>query len=164
MKKLLTLFFVLAIAAVSLPADPVEGYWISVDDKTDKVTAGWHIYEAAGVLYGRIASIAGFPQDSPAVLCKASYPGFPLPGRVNEMPVVGTPWIFGLHRDREGQWSGGKIVDPNNGNIYACRIIFHPAGERRYREDTLEMRGSIGPIGRSQYWRKSDEAAASGLR
>jgi uncharacterized protein (DUF2147 family) len=164
MKKLLTILSVLAISVASLSADPVEGYWISVDDKTGNITAGWHIYAEAGVLDGRIASIAGFPQETPAMMCKASYPGFPLPGKVNEMPVVGTPWIFGLHRDREGQWSGGKIIDPNNGNIYTCRIVFHAAGERRYQEDTLEMRGSFGPIGRSQYWRKSDEATVSGLR
>jgi uncharacterized protein (DUF2147 family) len=164
MKKLLTVFCILAISAVFLPADPVEGYWISIDDKTGEATAGWRIYEEADVLYGRIVSIAGFPQDSPAAPCKVSYPGFPLPGKVNEMPVVGTPWIFGLRRDREGQWGGGKIIDPNNGKIYNCRIIFHPAGERRYKEDTLEVRGSIGPLGRSQYWQKSNKAAASSLR
>jgi hypothetical protein len=96
MKKLLTAFCVLAISAVSFSADSVEGYWISIDDKTGKATAGWCIYEEVGILYGRIVSIVGFPQDSPAAFCRASYPGFPLPGKVNERPVVGTPWIFGL--------------------------------------------------------------------
>jgi uncharacterized protein (DUF2147 family) len=164
MKRLLTAFCVFLTAAALAPADPVEGYWISVDDKTGKTTASWQVYEEGGLLFGRIVSVAGFPQDVPAALCRESYPGFPLPGKVNEMPVVGTPWIFGLRREREGYWNGGKIIDPNDGKIYNCRIVFHPADGRRYREDTLEMRGLIGPFGRSQYWLRSDETEAAGLR
>jgi hypothetical protein len=72
MKKLLTLCCILAISAAFLPADPVEGCWISMDDKTGEATAGWRIYEEAGLLYGRVLSIAGFPQDSPAALCRES--------------------------------------------------------------------------------------------
>jgi uncharacterized protein (DUF2147 family) len=163
MKRLFAAFCVFAAAALA-QADPVEGYWISVDDKTGETTASWQVYEEGGLLFGRIVSVAGFPQDVPAALCRESYPGFPLPGRVNEMPVVGTPWIFGLRREREGYWSGGKIIDPNDGKIYSCRIVFHPADGRRYRADTLEMRGLIGPFGRSQYWLRSNETEASALR
>ena len=148
--------------AVSLFADPAEGYWISVDDKTGRVTAGWQVYAEAGVLYGRILSIADFPQDTPALLCRESYPDFPLPGKVNEMPVVGTIWLYGLEKEREGRWGGGRIVDPNNGNIYGCRVTFHAAGGR-YRTDTLEVRGTIGPFGASQLWRKSSREEASTL-
>jgi uncharacterized protein (DUF2147 family) len=163
MKKWAVLLCICALGAAA-GADPVEGYWISVDDKTREDTAGWHIYAENGVLYGRIVSVAGFPQDARAIACKASYPDFPLPGSVNEMPVVGSPWIYALRQDREGQWSGGRIIDPNDGKIYGCRIVFHPAGGRRNPVDTLEMRGLIGPFGRSQYWRKSTEAEASALR
>ena len=35
---------------------------------------------------------------------------------------------------------------------------------KKYKVDTLEMRGSIGPFGRSQYWKKSTQADASALR
>ncbi|MDR2516709.1 MAG: DUF2147 domain-containing protein [Spirochaetaceae bacterium] len=147
---------------VSLFADPAEGYWISVDDKTGRVTAGWHVYEEAGVLYGRILSIADFPQDTPALSCKESYPDFPLPGKVNEMRVVGTIWLYGLEKEREGRWSGGRLVDPNNGNLYGCRVTFHAAGGR-YRTDTLEVRGTVGPFGASQFWRKSSREEASAL-
>jgi uncharacterized protein (DUF2147 family) len=146
-------------------ADPAEGFWISVDEKTGKVTAGWEIYQEGGRLYGRILSVAGFPQDLKADKCKESYRGFPLAGKVNRMPVVGTPWIFGLSVDRPGQWSGGSIVDPNDGNMYRCKISFHPADGNRYKADTLEMRGEIGlGIGRSQFWRRSGREEAAGLR
>jgi uncharacterized protein (DUF2147 family) len=146
-------------------ADPVEGFWISVDDKTNKATAGWEIYQQGGKLYGRILSIAGFPQEAPAVTCKESYPGFPAAGKVNEMRVVGTSWIFGLTPDKAGQWSGGNVIDPNDGKMYKCKITFRPADGKRYPIDTLEMRGEIGlGIGRSQFWRRSTRTEAGGLR
>jgi uncharacterized protein (DUF2147 family) len=156
-------FFLAGTAA--LFADPVEGFWISVDDKTGNPTAGWEIYQEGGKLYGDVRSIIGFPQDSLAVLCKESYRGFPRPGKVNEMPVIGTPWIFGLSPDRAGQWSGGSVIDPQSGNMYRCRIIYHQADGNRYKTDTLEMRGEIGlGIGRSQFWRKSTRQEVESLR
>jgi uncharacterized protein (DUF2147 family) len=167
MKKtvFLLMLFRLGAGLCFAEADPVEGYWTSVDDKTGKVTAGWEIYQEGGTVYGKILSVAGFPQDALTLLCKASYAGFPLAGRVNQMRVVGTPWIFGLRRNREGEWSGGNVINPEDGNMYRCKITFHRADGRRYTVDTLEMRGEIGlGIGRSQFWRKSTREEAAGLR
>jgi uncharacterized protein (DUF2147 family) len=165
MKKFITAGIILAVTAGVCFADPVEGFWISVDDKTNKATAGWEIYQQGGRLFGRILSIAGFPQEELARACKESYQGFPVPGKVNQMRVVGTSWIFGLAMDKAGQWSGGNVIDPNDGKMYKCKITFRPADGKRYPADTLEMRGEIGlGIGRSQFWRRSTKAEAGGLR
>ena len=163
MKKTV-LFIVLLTAAFFCFADSVEGFWLSVDDNTNQVTAGWHIYQEGGRLYGKILSLANEPIGTIAARCRESYRNFPVSGRVNTMLVAGTPWIFGLTREREGQWSGGYVINPEDGGMYSCRITFHPADGRRYMVDTLEMRGEIGlGIGRSQFWRITDEAAASSL-
>ena len=167
MKKIIPLFFVfLFISASAFAADPVEGYWVSWDEKTGKATAGWEIYLVGDKLFGRILSVAGFPQDVKASNCKESYKGFNVPGKVNEMTVVGTPWIFDLTNDKQGVWSGGSIIDPDGGSMYKCKITFHLAGSgRRYTVDTLEMRGEIGlGIGRSQYWQRGTRQEASSLR
>jgi len=160
-----TVFFIVFIAvAVFCFGDSVEGFWLSIDEKTEQVTAGWQIYQEGGRLYGKILSTATEPRGVIADRCRESYRGFPVAGRVNTMPVVGTPWIYGLTRQREGVWSGGNVVNPEDGGLYNCRITFHAADGRRYTVDTLEMRGEIGlGIGRSQYWRKTDEATASNL-
>jgi uncharacterized protein (DUF2147 family) len=163
MKKFMVLY--LTLAAGLCFADPVEGFWISWDEKTNKATAGWEVYQQGGKLYGKILSIAGFPQDERARACKASYQGFPIAGKVNEMRVVGTPWIFSLTMNRSGHWSGGSIIDPNDGKMYKCKMTFRQADGKRYRTDTLEMRGEIGlGIGRSQFWRKSTREEAGALR
>jgi uncharacterized protein (DUF2147 family) len=171
MKKITALFicFTLAVVFCFAQVEPVTGFWLSVDDNTNKVTAGWQIYIENGVLYGKILSLADEPRGTIATECRESYRNFPIPGRVNTMPVAGTPWIYGLTKQRNGEWSGGRIINPEDGRDYNCKIIFHPAGSRinrttTFNVDILEMRGEIGfGIGRSQFWRRTDEATASNL-
>jgi len=160
MKKiaLFTSIFLFA-AGFCFAADPAEGFWLSVDEKSGKVTAGWEIYADGDTLCGKILSVADYPQDAKAMKCKDSYRGFSLPGKVSEMPVVGTPWIFGLKKEKPGVWIGGQVIDPETGGMYKCRITYHS------KNDTLEMRGEIGlGIGRSQFWRKSSREEAAALR
>jgi len=164
MKKLF-LALIMVLIGFALAADPVEGFWLSIDEKSGEVTAGWEIYQKDGVLYGQILSTAGKPRDTIAERCRESYAGFPVAGKVNEMTVVNTPWIYGLKRNKPGEWSGGTIIDPSNGSHYRCKIAFHAADGTRYKVDTLEMRGEIGfGIGRSQFWQKSNRAAAAGVK
>ena len=165
MKRVIVMLIALVIVTgFCFAADPVEGFWLSVDEKTGEVTAGWHIYQERGVLYGRILSFSDKSGGDIAVECRESYPNFPVPGRVNRMPIAGTPWIYGLTINRPGEWSGGTVVNPEDGKHYRCRIIFRPADGRRFAVDTLEMRGEIGfGIGRSQFWIRSDQQAASSL-
>ncbi|GHV83673.1 hypothetical protein AGMMS50212_10130 [Spirochaetia bacterium] len=64
MKKIIALIIVALLAAgVCFAADPVEGYWISYDEKTNQPTAGWQIYNENGFLYGKIVSVYGKPQN-----------------------------------------------------------------------------------------------------
>ena len=169
MKKLFSFIIFFYFAAVCYSQnEPVTGYWLSVDDNTNRVTAGWQIYIENNMLYGKILSMADFPAGVIAERCKESYNGFPIPGKVNTMPVIGTPWIYGLAKQRNGEWRGGRIINPEDGRDYNCRIIFHAAGSRSggrtFQTDTLEMRGEIGlGIGRSQYWQRSDQQTAGGL-
>jgi uncharacterized protein (DUF2147 family) len=162
-KKLVILLLALLIAAGTTAAtDPVEGFWLSYDEKTGKATAGWQIYQSNNKLYGKILSKAD-KTNTKAVKCKSSYPGFPVAGNVSEMPIIGTPWIFGLTKEKDGYWRGGSIIDPGEGKIYKCKITYHAAGGK-YKKDTLEMRGEIGlGIGRSQLWLKATEAGAKSL-
>ena len=165
MNKNIILFLMFSvIAGFCFAADPVEGFWLSVDEKTGKVTAGWHIYVEGGKAFGKVLSMADHPKTALADKCKDSYSGFPAPGKVSQMTVVGTPWIFGLSPDKPGEWSGGHVVNPEDGHIYKCKIIYRKADGKKFKADVLEMRGEIGlGLGRSQYWEKTDERTASSL-
>lgn len=155
--------FVCVLAAIALmgaySADPAEGLWKSIDEKTGEMTAFWRIYERDARLYGEIITVPKQSDDTIAADCKASYKDFPVKGDVNKMTVVNTPFIFGLTKKASGEWAGGNIIDPKDGKIYKCKIRRHAPDGKDYKEETLEMRGEIGlGIGRSQYWKRTDLA------
>jgi len=158
-KSILFVFVAMMVATVAFAADPVEGLWKSVDDETGEATAFWRIYDKGGVLYGEILKIVGKDDSTIATAAKPSYKNFPVKGEVNKMRVVGTPWIYGLKKNKPGEWSGGNIVDPKKGDFYQCKITFRKADGKKFLKDSLEMRGEIGlGIGKSQIWQKATEA------
>jgi uncharacterized protein (DUF2147 family) len=171
MKKLFAAVFIAACAgfpfaqevSASLP-DPVEGFWLGVNGR-GVVESGWEVYQSGGFLCGRMLSALGVTASRIAARCRESYAGFPVQGKVNELPVLGTPWIFGLQREETGRWNNGFVIDPSSGKIYKCRMTYHSADGKRYKTETLEMRGEIGlGIGGSQNWRRATREEAGALR
>jgi uncharacterized protein (DUF2147 family) len=163
-KEIALILMVSAITGFCFAADQAEGYWLSIDEKTGNTTAGWQVYQQGGKLFGKILSMSEYPKTATADRCRESYAGFPVAGKVNQMTVAGTPWIYGLSMDKPGEWSGGSIVNPEDGKLYKCKIIFRTADGKKYKTDVLEMRGEIGlGIGRSQFWQRTDESTAGSL-
>jgi len=163
MKKIILLLTSLVLLSTALfAADPAVGLWKSIDDKSGKVTAIWRVYEENGKLFGTIAATTDNPQDVIASACKAAYKNFPISGDVNKMKTVGTPWIFNMEKESEGNWKGGNIIDPSNGKMYGCVIKYLKAGEKNKKytakEATLAMAGTVGPIQVFQYWIPATEA------
>lgn len=158
MKKLIVLLASLALfCGFGFCQDPAVGFWKSIDEKTNEATALWKIYEEGGKLYGKIIEAPKADGNTLADKCKESYKGFPVEGKVNKMKLLGTPFIFGLSKISDGKWEKGSIIDPNDGKMYACSITIHEADGGKFKETTLEMRGSLGPFGRSQFWKKSGQ-------
>ena len=46
------------------------------------------------------------------------------------------------------RWTGGQIVDPDNGKTYRCEIVVEDSGNK------LKVRGYVGfsLFGRTEYW------------
>ena len=166
MKKIIAVLAGLVLfGTLCFAADPAEGYWLSVDEKTKEETAGWQIWQEGGKLYGKILSVAGKPQDEKATGGKGkSYDNFMKGTDVGTLSTVGTTWIWDLKSQGDGKWADGHIIDPGDGKRYKCRITFHKEDGKKYKYDTLEMRGEVGPFGRSQFWKSASESEAAGLR
>ncbi len=129
--------------AFSLPAaaqmDPV-GHWQTVDEKTQQPRSQVHITESGGVLTGRLEKLLrkDIRQDAVCTECSDDRKGAPL---------LGLEIIRGAKKaDTKEVWEGGKILDPENGKIYTLRMTPTDGGQK------LEVRGSIGPFGRTQTW------------
>ena len=153
------------LASLCVFADPAEGFWISVDENSGKETAGWQIFQENGVLCGKILSVAEQAQDVKAFSATGkSYSNFYDGVDIGTLFVVGTKWIWDLKNSSSGKWSGGFVIDPQNGKRYKCEITFRKADGKKFVVDTLEMRGKVGPFGRSQFWKKASQEDASSLK
>ena len=116
------------------------GTWRSIDDDTKQPKAQIVISDSAGVLSGRIEQLLRPGVDPKAVCdrCTDDRKG---------QPLVGLEIIRGAKK-AEGKtvWEDGRILDPENGSTYGLRLTPIDGGQK------LEVRGSIGPFGRTQTW------------
>lgn len=141
MQKALAAIIFVAISVPAWAQMTPEGLWRNIDDKSGEAKAEIRIQgNSAGVLTGvlekRLAKDAK-PDD----LCKECSDE-----RKNQ-PILGLEIIRGAQK-AEGKdvWEGGKILDPENGRNYTLRLTPIEGGKK------LEVRGSLGPFGRTQTW------------
>jgi uncharacterized protein (DUF2147 family) len=129
-----------AAAFWNLQAQPVTpvGRWRTVDDKTGKPKAIVVIYEESGLLFGRVEATLDPNAKKICDRCKDE--------RKNQA-IVGMVILRRLSAHGE-EYSGGDILDPNNGSIYRCKLRLQDSGRQ------LSVRGFIGfsLLGRSQVW------------
>jgi len=121
------------------------GLWRSIDDKTGKERSLIRIVESGGTLEGKVEKIFDQPGDDPAHLCKKCE------GDRKDKPVIGMTILWGLKQQGD-TYSGGEILDPNNGKIYRSKLQVLDGGKK------LEVRGYIGVslFGRSQTWLREE--------
>ncbi|MFO0120804.1 MAG: DUF2147 domain-containing protein [Burkholderiales bacterium] len=144
-----TLGWVLAMAAALSPAQaqgqaqaqasPV-GLWRTMDESSGQAKALVRIEERNGTLVGRIERLLVDPESATCQACT---------GELKGKPVIGLTILNGLRREGE-LWSGGEVLDPNNGKFYKAQVRLAQAGEQ------LQVRGYVGvpSLGRTQTWRR----------
>jgi uncharacterized protein (DUF2147 family) len=119
------------------------GLWKTFDDKTGNARAIVRIYEKDGKLFGRIER--SFTEGAETRVC-----GLCTDERKNQ-PIIGLIIIRNI-KSMDGEYTGGDILDPENGSVYRCKIRLDQDGTR------LVVRGYIGIslLGRTQIWQRQN--------
>lgn len=114
------------------------GRWKTTDDKTGKPKAIVQVYLEKGKLYGKIETTLDPNAKKVCDKCKDERKG---------QPIIGMVIMRGLVMKGE-EYSGGEILDPDNGSVYRCKMRLQENGGK------LSVRGFIGfsLLGRSQMW------------
>jgi uncharacterized protein (DUF2147 family) len=119
----------------------IVGKWKTIDDETNQAKSIVEIWKSSdGMYYGKIMKL--FDETKKDNVCDKCDPKDPR----YKQKIVGLKIIMGMKKTAENEWSGGNILDPNNGKVYKCKL---------YREGkNLMVRGFIGVsvIGRTQTW------------
>lgn len=116
------------------------GNWQTSDEKTKEIKSEVEIIETAGVLSGKVTKLLrkDAKQDAVCDECTDERKG---------KPMLGLEIIRGAKKaEGKGVWEDGKILDPENGKSYTLKLTPIEDGKK------LEVRGSIGPFGRTQTW------------
>lgn len=66
-----------------------------------------------------------------------------------DKPIKGLLMIYDMEKDGN-RWSNGKILDPDDGKIYKCRITPIEDGKK------LEVRGSVAIFSKTQTWTRAE--------
>ena len=140
MKSTLTAILFAASTVPALAQMTPVGTWHTVDEKTGEIKSQIVVSEAGGVVSGKIDKLLrkDAKQDAVCDECSDDRKG---------KPLLGLEIIRGAKKAADKNvWEDGKILDPENGKNYTLRLTPIEGGKK------LEVRGSIGPFGRTQTW------------
>ncbi|MBB3696366.1 DUF2147 domain-containing protein [Flammeovirga yaeyamensis] len=113
----------------------VFGIWKTIDDETNEAKAYVEIYkEADNTMSGKIIKLLKDPEDTTCDKC---------PGNKKDQKVMGMQIIWGMEKNGD-QWTDGKVLKPENGKIYSCKVWVE--------EGKLQVRGYLGFIYKTQTW------------
>jgi uncharacterized protein (DUF2147 family) len=117
------------------------GRWRTVDDKNGQMKSIVLIEEVNGELRGKVDKIFSPPAREPDPICERC------PGDKKNKKVLGMEIMWGLKKNGN-EYTGGRVMDPEDGKIYKCKLRLVDGGKK------LELRGYIGfsLIGRTQTW------------
>lgn len=139
MKTLLTCFsFWLAAGAFG---QGILGEWKTIDDKTNTERSVVEITKRGDKYYGKITKIylrPGESENDVCTLCDEDDPRF-------EQPIKGMEILRDLVKDGT-EYSDGDILDPENGNVYTCKVWLE--------NGDLKVRGYWGVFFRTQTWKR----------
>ncbi len=144
MRTRILLLIALGLTLISAHAAATEnpvGLWRTIDDKSGKEKSLVRVSESNGQLQITVEKLFREPGEEPNPLCDKC------PGEKKNKLVIGMQIGSGLKKDGD-VWSGGEILDPQNGKTYKCKVWLEDKGKK------LHVRGFIvmALLGRTQVW------------
>jgi uncharacterized protein (DUF2147 family) len=134
----------LASGAIAQTAGPV-GLWKTIDDASGKPKALIRISASNNELSGKIEKLFRPANEEQHPVCTKC------DGAKKDQPLIGMTILEGLKPDGAG-YSGGTILDPDNGKVYQSKATLTDDGKQ------LKLRGYIGVplLGRTQTWLREE--------
>ncbi|MGZ3158588.1 MAG: DUF2147 domain-containing protein [Burkholderiaceae bacterium] len=141
LRKIITFVILCVSGAAYCQALSPVGLWKTLSDKQGEAESLVRIIEVNGEYQGKIETIFSPPAPSANPLCDQCK------GELKNKPIVGMKIMTGLRRSGD-EYTGGTILDPDEGETYKCTLRLIDGGAK------LEVRGYIGIslFGRTQTW------------
>jgi len=152
-KSILPLLFLFTLslsAQVSIDGKDCLGTWKTIDDETGITKSTVRVFKKGNVYYGRVLEI--LDPDALTDSGKDRYEDITCEecpsDRGKDQPIMGLEIIWEMEKGAD-KWSGGKIMDPENGKIYTCTMWLDDTDQKG---NTLKVRGWLAFFFRTQTW------------
>jgi len=147
--KVLTAIILVLLSSAVMAQSP-KGKWMTYDEVTGTPLSIVEIkYDNKfNCWFGQVDSVLLQAHQGTDPICSNCK------GKQSGAKVIGIEFLNGFKKDGE-EWTGGKILDPANGEVYDSGIWLDSEG-------TLKVRGFGGPLGlfyRTQTWKKKDNSS-----
>lgn len=141
---ILGMLTIAAAFAASVNYSTPIGQWFQIDDVTGKPHSIIKIYQEHDRLYGKI--VKGIPRKGEILKERCEL----CPGALHNKLMIGLVILTDFVQVGDGIWGNGKILDPDNGKIYQCKLTLDDQGRK------LRVRGFVGIslLGRTQVWQR----------
>jgi len=134
-----TLVLMTLILSMTLSYGQITGNWKTFDEDTGDAKSIIYIYEATnGTFYGKIKEL--LREEAKGKMCTECT------GSNKDKPIKGLIMILGMEKVGD-EYKNGKILDPENGKVYSCKMWLDSNGD-------LQVRGYVGIFYRTQTWKK----------
>lgn len=138
MKKLVLVLTLVALA-IGVDAQSIVGKWKTIDDESGKPRSVVEIYEKEGKYFGKIIKLFRESGEDPDPVCEECE------DHRSGQKVIGMEIITDMKYDKgDDQYRKGEILDPENGNIYDCKLWIE--------DGNLKVRGYLLFFYRTQTW------------
>ncbi len=139
MKKAILYTAMLAIFASAF-SQSIVGEWKTIDDESGKPRSIVEIYEKEGKYFGKIQKLFREPGEDPDPVCDECE------DHRKGKKIIGMEIISDMKfNKKDNEYHKGEIMDPENGNVYDCKLWVDDDGK-------LKVRGYLLFFYRTQTW------------
>lgn len=154
-RNAITMSVILVLSFSCGMSQSLSGKWMTYNEQTGSPLSVIEIEQTGKSIEGRVAQILLEPFQGEDPICSKCT------GERKDKKVVGMNFLWGFKREDDA-WSSGKILDPESGEVYACKLWLED-------ENTLKVRGYAGMFDlfyRTQTWQRegsSEKATPIGV-
>ncbi|MEQ9405897.1 MAG: DUF2147 domain-containing protein [Cyclobacteriaceae bacterium] len=118
----------------------IVGTWKTIDDNSGKPRSIVSIYEKDGKYFGKVLKTFPKPDEDPDPICDECE------DHRKGQKIIGMEIITDMKfNKKDNEFHKGEILDPENGNIYDCKLWVDDTGN-------LKVRGYLLFFYRTQTW------------
>ncbi|WP_436517096.1 DUF2147 domain-containing protein [Ekhidna sp. To15] len=134
------LFISMILIFASAYSQSIVGTWKTIDDESGKARSIVEIYEKEGRFFGKIQKLFREEGEDPDPICDECE------DHRKGKKIIGMEIISDMKfNKKDDEYHKGEIMDPENGNIYDCKLW---VGE----DGNLKVRGYLLFFYRTQTW------------